>query len=248
MHGKNISFFLRGYDVDGDNITYKIKKSPDFGNYSIKNNKVTYFPNKDSFGVKDVLTYYVEDETGDTSSLAKVTINITNNRPTGVDETYSMKKAEESLKVELKGYDEDRSDAVELSYIVERNPSFGTFKRVRNSRNVFEYTPNDDFEGPDQLAYVIYDGVQYSEVNIITINVIGENVVMSKTQSPKQKDRNTQNTSTTNKKTSNKDDGGSNMTLILVLLLVVILAAAGGGGGGGSSDPTGGVDIGITIP
>jgi len=47
------------------------------------------------------------------------------------------------------------------------------------------------------------------------------------------------------------DEGGISMGLILGVLLLVVLVAAGGGGGGGGgggASPTGGVDIGITIP
>ena len=46
------------------------------------------------------------------------------------------------------------------------------------------------------------------------------------------------------------DEGGISMGLILGVLLLVVLVAAGGGGGGGGGDasPTGGVDIGITVP
>ena len=44
------------------------------------------------------------------------------------------------------------------------------------------------------------------------------------------------------------DEGGISMGLILGVLLLVVLVAAGGGGGGGDASPTGGVDIGITIP
>ena len=44
------------------------------------------------------------------------------------------------------------------------------------------------------------------------------------------------------------DEGGMSMGVILGVLLLLVLLGASGGGGGGGSDPTGGVDIGITIP
>ena len=205
---------------------------------------MTYRPN-DGFYGQDEIFYYVEDEYGLTSSRAKIIINVTNNRPNGVDYILST-NMNQSIKVELKGEDRDKIDVVKLAYILEKSASYGTFKRDRNSRNVYTYTPNNDFTGPDQIAYRIYDGAQYSDVHVITINVKGENITSSKTQTPKQ--TRTPKPIQPKKSDDKKDDGGSNMTLILVLLLVVVLAAAGGGGGGGGSDPTGGVDIGITIP
>lgn len=244
LHGKNKSFFLRGYDADGDDIEYEISKMPTNGEISIKNNKVTYLPEKDFIG-EDIIYYFVKDEKGDTSTNAKISINVTNNRPTGYDESFDMKKGQ-SLRIELKGDDKDKSDIVKLSYIVERNPSFGTFKRERNSRNIYKYTPNSDFAGPDQIAYVIYDGAQYSKVHVITINVIDENIVVSSAQPPKQKNKDLTKIPLINEESSN-DEGGLNITMILgVLLLIVLLGAAGGGGGG--SDPTGGVTIGVEIP
>ncbi len=242
LHDQNKSFFLRGVDSDGDNISYKLAKLPSNGKIALENNRVTYRPD-DGFYGQDEIFYYVEDEYGLTSSRAKVTINVTNNRPKGVDYSLSI-NMNQSIKVELKGEDRDKLDVVKLAYILEKSPSYGTFKRDRNSRNIYRYTPNNDFTGPDQIAYRIYDGAQYSDVHVITINVKGQNITSSRTQTPKQ----TRTPTLSQPKTeSKKDDGGSNMTLILVLLLVVVLAAAGGGGGGGS-DPTGGVDIGITIP
>ena len=244
LHDQNKSFFLRGFDADGDNISYKLAKSPSNGKIAIENNKVTYRPN-DGFYGQDEIFYYVEDEYGLTSSRAKIIINVTNNRPNGVDYILST-NMNQSIKVELKGEDRDKIDVVKLAYILEKSASYGTFKRDRNSRNVYTYTPNNDFTGPDQIAYRIYDGAQYSDVHVITINVKGENITSSKTQTPKQ--TRTPKPIQPTKSDDKKDNGGSNMTLILVLLLVVVLAAAGGGGGGGGSDPTGGVDIGITIP
>lgn len=249
LHDQNISFFLRGYDNDGDNISYKIAKYPSNGRIDIQKNKVTYRPNEEFYG-QDEIFYFVEDEYGLTSTREKVTINVTNSKPTGFDYTLSA-NIDQSIKVELRGADNDKLDVVKLAYIVEKSPSFGNFKRDRNSRNVYTYTPYNNFTGPDQIAYRIYDGAQFSDVHVITINVKNPNITSTITQtptrSPKPKQTRTpvQKPSSDNKK---DDDGGSNFGMILgVLLLVVILAAAGGGGGGGS-DPTGGVDIGITIP
>ena len=55
---------------------------------------MTYRPN-DGFYGQDEIFYYVEDEYGLTSSRAKIIINVTNNRPNGVDYILStnMNKA-----------------------------------------------------------------------------------------------------------------------------------------------------------
>jgi hypothetical protein len=247
LHDKTISFYLRGFDADGDNITYVLAKKPNNGIVAIENNKVTYVPDEGFYG-RDELYYYVRDdsEASLTSSRAKIVINVTNNKPQGSD--YNVfTNMDQSVKVELRGDDRDKSDIVKLAYILEKNPSFGTFKRDRNSRNMYTYKPSNGFTGPDQLAYRIYDGAQYSDVHVITINVKGQNVVSNtRTQTPKQTKKPPQRTVIDSSKKDN-DEGGISMGLILGVLLLVVLAAAGGGGGGGS-DPTGGVDIGITIP
>ena len=204
---------------------------------------MTYRPN-DGFYGQDEIFYYVEDEYGLTSSRAKIIINVTNNRPNGVDYILST-NMNQSIKVELKGEDRDKIDVVKLAYILEKVHLTELLKEIEILGTSILY-PNNDFTGPDQIAYRIYDGAQYSDVHVITINVKGENITSSKTQTPKQ--TRTPKPIQPKKSDDKKDDGGSNMTLILVLLLVVVLAAAGGGGGGGGSDPTGGVDIGITIP
>ena len=153
----------------------------------------------------------------------------------------------QSIDVELKGEDNDKIDVVKLAYILEKSPSFGTFKRDRNSRNIYRYTPNNNFTGPDQIAYRIYDGAQYSDVHVITINVKGANVSPPpRTQTPKPKRTVIEEPIQVDTK-SDDSGGGPSLTMILGILLLVVLLAAGGGGDGGSG-PTGGVDIGITIP
>jgi hypothetical protein len=249
LHDKPTSFYLRGVDADGDAITYVLAKKPNNGKVGIENNKVTYVPDEGFYG-RDELYYFVRDdsEAGLTSSRAKIVINVTNNKPQGSD--YNVfTNMDQSVKVELKGDDRDKSDIVKLAYILEKNPSFGTFKRDRNSRNMYTYKPSNGFTGPDQLAYRIYDGAQYSDVHVITINVKGQNVVSNtRTQTPKQTKKPPQRTVVDSSKKDN-DEGGISMGLILgVLLLVVLVAAGGGGGGGGDASPTGGVDIGITVP
>ena len=247
LHDQNKSFFLRGFDSDGDNISYKLAKSPTNGRITIENNKVTYSPNEGFYG-RDEIFYFVEDEYGLTSTRAKVVINVTNNKPIGFDYTLSTNMGQ-SIDVELKGEDNDKIDVVKLAYILEKSPSFGTFKRDRNSRNIYRYTPNNNFTGPDQIAYRIYDGAQYSDVHVITINVKGANVSPStKTQTPKPTRTIIEEPIRVDTK-SDDSGGGPNLTMILgVLLLVVLLAAGGGGGGAGGGSSTGGVDIGITIP
>lgn len=248
LHDKAIIFYLRGFDTDGDNISYILAKKPNNGSVAIDNNKVTYMPDEGFYG-RDEINYYVQDDSKGrlTSSRAKVTINVTNNKPKGYDDSIytDMNK---SVKVELRGDDLDKSDIVRLAYILEKNPSFGNFSRDRNSRNIYTYKPGKDFTGPDQLAYRIYDGAQYSDVHVITINVKGNNAVTtSRTEAPKQSRVPKQKTFPSDNKKEKDDDGGPNMLMIVGILLLVVLAAAGGGGGGGS-DPTGGVDIDITIP
>ena len=79
---------------------------------------MTYRPN-DGFYGQDEIFYYVEDEYGLTSSRAKIIINVTNNRPNGVDYILST-NMNQSIKVELKGEDRDKIDVVKLAYILEK--------------------------------------------------------------------------------------------------------------------------------
>jgi len=269
LHDIEHEDFFRGFDKDGDVIKYYVAKDPANGSLkSTKNNKFIYTPKRGFVG-SDSFDYLAEDESGSRSNKATVLISVTNKKPVAVSRTYNGPKSD-TFTIKLEGLDEDVLDASRLNTKVYKLP-FGKLEKVKGTKDQYEYT-NTKNRKEDDIIFYVFDGVENSDYAQVTLILNQNNSVQpnstvvtkkpsvnnKKSKEKKQsipaittvivsKPRNVP-TAVVSEKTDDDDEGGMNMGLILGVLLLLVLAAAGGGGGGGGSDPTGGVDIGVTIP
>ena len=268
LHDTDYEDFFQGQDDDGDKLKYFVTKNPANGKLSSNDdNTWTYRPNRGFVG-QDKFDYRAEDSNGARSNTATILVEVTNQKPSAINRTYNGSFTEEFI-IDLEGRDPDVID--DLDYVKVYKQPFGSLKkcgtksqyRYKNTRKVKE----------DDIIFQVFDGVENSDFATINLKLNQNNAQVTskvnknntstsakkptartskpRTQAkPVAKPKPTRVPSQEQASNDKDDDGGSNMTLILVLLLVVLLAAAGGGGGdgGGGSDPTGGVDIGITIP
>ncbi|MEL1231267.1 MAG: Ig-like domain-containing protein [Candidatus Neomarinimicrobiota bacterium] len=265
LHDTDYEDFFQGQDDDGDKLEYFVTKNPANGSLSSNDdNKFTYRPNRGFVG-QDTFNYRAVDSNGARSNTATILIEVTNQKPSAISRSYNGSFTEEFI-IDLEGRDPDVIDDSRLSVKVYKQP-FGSLEKVRGTKSKYRYK-NTRGVDEDDIIFQVFDGVENSDFAKISLKLDKNN-----TQVSSKVDKNNTTSATKNVRSSTPrnqvkpvskpkptripsqqqasndkdDDGGSNMTLILVLLLVVVLAAAGGGGGGGS-DPTGGVDIGITIP
>mgnify|MGYP001166581272 CR=1 FL=1 len=268
LHDTDYEDFFQGQDDDGDKIKYIVTKNPANGKLSsTDDNKFTYRPNRGFVG-QDSFNYRAEDSNGARSNTATILVEVTNQKPSAISRSYNGSFTEEFI-IDLEGRDPDIVDDSRLSVKVYKQP-FGTLEKVRGTKSQYRYK-NTRKVKEDDIIFQVFDGVENSDFATISLKLNQNNTQVSssvKKNNTKSSNRSTVKPSkprtqakpvakpqprkvpSQQQASNDKDDdgGGSNMTLILVLLLVVVLAAAGGGGGGGGSDPTGGVDIGITIP
>jgi len=266
LHDTDYQDFFQGQDDDGDKLKYFVTKNPSNGRLSSDDdNKFTYRPNRGFVG-QDTFNYRAEDSNGARSNTATILIEVTNQKPSAISRSYTGSFSEE-FTIELEGSDPDVVDDSRLSVKVYKQP-FGSLEKVRGTKSKYLYK-NTRGVDEDDIIFQVFDGVENSDFAKISLKLDRNNTQVSssvnksnsksstKTVRPSKprnqvkpvaKPKPTRVPSQQQASNEKDDEGGSNMTLILVLLLVVVLAAAGGGGGGGGSDPTGGVDIGITIP
>ncbi|MEL0009689.1 MAG: Ig-like domain-containing protein, partial [Flammeovirgaceae bacterium] len=264
LHDTDYEDFFQGQDEDGDKLKYFVTKNPANGKLtSSDDNKFTYTPNRGFVG-QDTFNYRAEDSNGARSNTATILVKVTNQKPIAIGRSYEGSFSDEFI-IDLEGKDPDVVDDSRLSVKIYKQP-FGTLEKVRGTKSQYRYK-NTRKVKEDDIIFQVFDGVENSELVKISLKLIENNTQVSSTVTnkptsstktvrssqprtqakPVSKPKPTRVPSQQQASTDKDDDGGSNMTLILGLLLVVVLAAAGGGGGGGS-DPTGGVDIGITIP
>lgn len=267
LHDTDYEDFFQGQDDDGDKLKYVVTKNPANGKLSSDDdNKFTYRPNRGFVG-QDTFNYRAEDSNGARSNTATILVQVTNQKPLAISRTYNGSFTDEFI-IDLEGRDPDIVDDSRLSVKVYKQP-FGSLEKVRGTKSQYRYK-NTRKVKEDDIIFQVFDGVESSDFATISLKLNQNNTQVTsninknnskpsvktttKPSKPRTKTKPVAKPKPINipsqQQVSNDEDdgGGSKMTLILVLLLVVVLAAAGGGGGGGGSGPTGGVDIGITIP
>ena len=264
LHDTDYEDFFQGQDDDGDKLEYFVTKNPANGSLSSNDdNKFTYRPNRGFVG-QDTFNYRAVDSNGARSNTATILIEVTNQKPSAISRSYNGSFTEEFI-IDLEGRDPDVIDDSRLSVKVYKQP-FGSLEKVRGTKSKYRYK-NTRKVDEDDIIFQVFDGVENSDFAKISLKLDKKNTQVSSTVDKGSSKSSTKTVRSSKPRTqekpvakpkpiripsqqqasNDKDDGGPNMLMIVGVLLLVVLAAAGGGGGGGS-DPTGGVDIDITIP
>ena len=240
-HDEAIRIKLEAEDIDDDKFTFLITRRPVNGEATITSDGyLDYRPFK-NFQGRDEIGYIAKDSDGLNSNNATITIRISNATPVAYDRDISIIQNQRNIRIQLVGYDQDKKDNENLTYTINSNPRYGTLKRVGRTRDTFSYTPNKDYYGTDQFVFTVTDPTRTSSQPAIVDIIIRPIEQKRTTYTQLQPEDN-------NRSESDDSEGGSNMLMILLGVVVLLGLAAAGGGGGDGGSPTGGVDIGITIP
>jgi VCBS repeat-containing protein len=157
-------------DAENNPLTYAIVAQPGFGTVTLDGTTATYTPALDFVG-EDSFTYLANDGLVD-SNVATVTITVTpvNDAPVAVDDDYTMAE-KETLTIGAPGVlaNDNDVDGDTLTAILVDTVSNGTL--TLNADGSFTYTPDEYFNGTDSFTYKANDGVEDSELAIVTITV-----------------------------------------------------------------------------
>ena len=161
---------LMATDAENNPLTYAIVAQPGFGTVTLDGTTATYTPALDFVG-EDSFTYLANDGLVD-SNVATVTITVTpvNDAPVAVDDDYTMAE-KETLTIGAPGVlaNDNDVDGDTLTAILVDTVSNGTL--TLNADGSFTYTPDEYFNGTDSFTYKANDGVEDSELAIVTITV-----------------------------------------------------------------------------
>lgn len=174
--GKNITLVINApgvlsNDMDADNdILMAIKLSnPSHGTVTLNaNGSFTYTPTMNYTGAVS-FTYKANDGTADSGTVT-VTIDIRNNPPTAMEDSYSTTR-NTPLTVNAPGVLSNDTDANgdTLSAIKVADPSHGTV--TLNTNGSFIYTPTTNYVGADSFTYRVSDGTASSGIVTVTLTV-----------------------------------------------------------------------------
>lgn len=156
-------------DSDGDTLTAVRVTEPQNGSLTLnEDGSFTYTPNE-GFAGSDSFSYRANDGS-DTSNLSTVTINVTTNRPTANDDSFTVEE-NGTLTINAPGVlsnDVDANDDT-LSAILAADTRNGSLTLERDGS--FTYAPNAGFSGTDSFTYRANDGTDDSSVATVTIRV-----------------------------------------------------------------------------
>jgi len=154
-------------DPDADPLTAILNVGPTNGSLTLNpDGSFTYTPNANFVGA-DSFTYHANDGAAD-SNTATVSIDVTNDAPVAVDDSYVTDK-NVVLNVPAPGVMGNDSDpnGDPLTTFLNVGPVNGTL--TLNADGSFDYTPNPDYVGSDSFTYHVKDGLDDS--NIATVNI-----------------------------------------------------------------------------
>lgn len=163
------SISLAGNDPEGAPLTFEVLTQPTKGVLSGTAPILTYTPTLNLTGA-DSFTFRVKDD-GHTSSVATVSIVITNVNDLPVASAQSVTTSEDTAKaITLTGTDVEGSA---LTYTVVTPPTKGV---LSGTAPALTYTPSANLNGPDSFTFKVNDGVADSATAtvLITINPVND--------------------------------------------------------------------------
>ncbi len=168
---QTVTITLDATDIEGDNLTYRLVSDASNGSTSLSGYILTYSPFVNYDGT-DTFTYKANDGESD-SNIASVTIDIENVNlpPESESASYTIPNNWGSY-IELLAEDDDGC----CTRIIEEEPSNGLIINLDASSGQIsdeyaKYEPGN-YHGEDYFKYKVFDGVQYSQISTISLNII----------------------------------------------------------------------------
>jgi len=159
-------------DLDGTIDATSVVIVSDVSNGTLVNNgdgTVTYTPDANYNG-SDSFTYTVQDDDGQVSNIATVslTVNDVNDPPVAMDDSSSTDE-DTAVTFNITDNDTDLDGTIDVtSVVIVSGPTNGSL--VENNDGTVTYTPNTNYNGPDSFTYTVQDD-DGQVSNIATVNL-----------------------------------------------------------------------------
>jgi hypothetical protein len=180
-----IDFMANDYDIEGDSFDWAwmgysgvdLHGEIDFQQIEVEpgvfRTVVVYTPELNWYGTTSTLRYAIRDSLGADSLTAwiHITVNPVNDPPLANDDAYST-EAGVPIVVEAPGVltNDVDIDGDSLEALLIDMPMHGTV--ALNSDGSFTYTPDVAYCGVDAFTYYAFDGLEYSNIALVTITVV----------------------------------------------------------------------------
>ncbi len=173
-------------DVDGSlqSNTLELLSTPSNGSAVVSGGQISYTPGAEYSGA-DSLSYRVQDDLGEWSNAASVSITVqaVNDAPLANDDSATTDE-DNAVVISVSDNDSDVDGTLDVTSItVVSTPASGT--AVSNGDGTITYTPNADVNGSDSFTYSIQDdGAETSNTATVSVTVNAVNDAPTITGSP----------------------------------------------------------------
>ncbi len=158
------SVVLTGSDVDGDALTFIIVSAPGHGTLTGSGPNITYTPSLNYNGA-DSFTFKANDGSTDSNvATVSITIGPVNDPPIASNQSVTTPE-DIATAINLTAND---VDANPLTYSVVSSPLHGTLSGTAPALN---YTPDPNYNGPDNFTFKVNDGSVDSNLATISITI-----------------------------------------------------------------------------
>ncbi|MCI0458543.1 MAG: Ig-like domain-containing protein [Gemmataceae bacterium] len=156
-------------DPENDLLTPEIVNPPTYGHATFNpDGSLSYWPTGNWVGT-DQMTYRVHDGTS-YSNTVTITFDVTNQAPTAIDlGPYTVGEGK-WLPLDLVGGASD-PDGDPLTVEITQYPTY-SFVSYDETLDLFVYQSEGEYQGQDNFQYRVFDGVAYSSVVTVAINVV----------------------------------------------------------------------------
>jgi hypothetical protein len=169
LHDQVLSSEVTATDDDGDTLTFAVVTNPANGVLEFNSDGTYTYTPATGYSGTDSFEFSASD--GLASDTGMVTIDVINEAPVAIDDTYSaVDNVDLTIDVAhgLLANDTDpESDFLQV--ILESGPTNGIVSL--NSDGSFSYNADDGFYGYDSFSYRAFDGNSESNVSFVTIAV-----------------------------------------------------------------------------
>jgi len=159
-------------DVEGDALSVNTTPVTDVSDGVLAlnaNGTFTYTPDANFYGT-DSFVYEVSDGNSTTQGTATITVDPLDDMPVAVNDSYTTNEDGGGF-LPMPGVllNDIDVDADGLTAQLVTAPANGTF--TLNSNGSYWWFPNPDYNGTDSFTYRVYDGISYSNVATVTLNI-----------------------------------------------------------------------------
>ncbi len=165
---QSVDIKLKGDDIDGDDLSFRLLKAPSFGSVAINDDIVTYTPENNFNGI-DTFEYVVSDFILESeAATVRIDVKAVNDIPVVFDRVFSTDE-DQPIDITLEGMDDEGH---ELTYELVSKTKLGNAKITAN---VLHYTPYPNVSGVERIEYVASDSISKSLPATVTITINAKN-------------------------------------------------------------------------